>query len=134
MDKIYYRKRRNYKYFLSETYNIKTYIYPKCDIDTEYCAFRSDGSLRVFSGYGWDGPSGPTVDTKSFMRGSLVHDVLYQLMREGHLPRASRGAADKLLKQMCIEDGMSKFRAAYVYASVRVFAGGFVKSDVIEAP
>ncbi len=32
---------------------------------------------------GW--PNGPTIETKTFMRASLVHDALYQLMREEHL-------------------------------------------------
>jgi len=84
-----------------------------------------DGELWIRDGYSWDGPSGPTVDTASFMRGSLVHDALYQLMREGHLPLSLRAAADDLLQVHCREDGMSWLRAWYVRKAV----GWFGKSS-----
>lgn len=79
------------------------------------------GVLWIREGYCWDGPSGPSVDTKSFMRASLVHDALYQLMREGHLPLHLRGAADDLLQQHCREDGMSWLRSWYVRKAVGWF-------------
>ena len=83
------------------------------------------GILTIRAGYAWDGPSGPTIDTKDFMRASLVHDALYQLLRQGYLGRSVSSAwrkhADKLLRQMCIEDGMPKWRAAYAYWAVRNF-------------
>ena len=47
--------------------------------------------------YNWDGPSGPTVDTKNSMRASLVHDALYQLIRIGQLDKRYRKKADKVL-------------------------------------
>lgn len=81
------------------------------------------GVLNLSPGYAWDGPSGPTVDTKTFMRGSLVHDALYQLMREEVLPRQYRKLADKVLYRMCREDKMMWVRAAWVYVAVRLFAG-----------
>ena len=47
---------------------------------------------------GW-GASGPTLDTDDTMElDSLVHDALYQLMREGCLPQSARKAADKLMR------------------------------------
>jgi len=68
-------------------------------------------------------PSGPTLDTATFMRGSLVHDALYQLMRDGHLDRAThREAADRLLQTLCEEDGMWSLRTWWVYHGVRLFA------------
>ena len=79
-------------------------------------------------GYAWDGPSGPTIDTKNFMRGSLVHDGLYQLMREGLLAHEEyRKSADDLLRDICVEDGMSKFRAWYVHRAVRISGGKSTK-------
>ena len=45
-----------------------------------------------------DGPSGPAIDTKNFMRASLVHDALYQLMRLGTLDKSRRQYADRLLQ------------------------------------
>lgn len=94
--------------------------------------------LFISRGYAWDGPSGPTIDTKNFMRGSLVHDALYQLMRDDYLDRdVYRIKADQLLKQICLEDGMSSIRANWVYAGVRL--GGYSstlpkKNEVITAP
>ena len=85
------------------------------------------GCVMVKEGYAWDGASGPAVDTVTFLRGSLVHDALYQLIREGLLPKSFRRAADSLLRDICIEDGMSRIRAWYVYRAVRWFAGGAIK-------
>ena len=57
------------------------------------------------------------------MRGSLIHDALYQLMREKHLDhRTYRPVADKILQRLCREDGMSRLRAWWVYQGVRLFA------------
>jgi len=46
-----------------------------------YLKLDGDGQFEFSKGYAWDGPSGSTVDTLNFMRGSLVHDALYQLIR-----------------------------------------------------
>ena len=81
-----------------------------------------EGLLIISAGYAWDGPSGITIDTKSFMRGSLFHDAVYQLLREGKLIIPDgRKLADKLLRAICIEDGMWKIRAWWVYRAVRMF-------------
>jgi hypothetical protein len=85
------------------------------------------GCLMVKEGYAWDGPSGPTVDTVTFLRGSLVHDALYQLIREGLVEKSLRIEADRLLRRVCIEDGMNKIRAWYVYRFVRAFGGSSCK-------
>ena len=82
----------------------------------------TNGYLTIRQGYAWDGPSGPTFDTKNFMRGSLVHDALYQLMRRGYLNiDTNRNRADRLLKHICKEDGMSSLRAWWVYQGVHAF-------------
>jgi hypothetical protein len=85
------------------------------------------GCLLIKEGYAWDGASGPAINTLTFVRGSLVHDALYQLIREGLLPRSYRRAADSLLRDICIEDGMNRIRAWYVYRSVRMFGGSSAK-------
>jgi hypothetical protein len=77
--------------------------------------------IIIKQGYCWDGPSGPTIDTKNFMRGSLVHDALYQLMREEKLARSYQKGADDALRRMCIEDGMWRIRAWWVWKGVRDF-------------
>ena len=111
-----------YKYQLKKDYIAAIAIKPVTPIDTDYLALTLGGSLTVKSGYAWDGPSGPTLDTLNFMRGSLVHDALYQLMRERLLDHDThREIADRLLEQICKEDGMSSPRAWLVYQSVRLF-------------
>jgi len=82
-----------------------------------------DGVLSFRKSYAWDGPSGPTIDTKNSLRGSLIHDGLYQLIRLGLLPESFRPIADGLLRDICREDGMSWFRSEYWYLGVRGFAG-----------
>lgn len=96
-------------------------------IITDFITLQTNGCLTIHKGYSYDGPSGPTIDTKNFMRGSLVHDVIYQLIREGELPMERRKWADEILRKICREDGMSSFRAWYVYHSVRLFGGSSAK-------
>ena len=111
-----------YKFQLKADYSVGTPIRALRDCNLDYVSIRESGLLTIKSGYAWDGPSGPTIATKSFMRGSLVHDALYQLMREGGLDRlVFREAADQLLRTICLEDGMLSFRAWYVYHGVRIF-------------
>jgi hypothetical protein len=112
-----------YKYQLQRDEFFKVDIFPKCNIETDFFEIRSNGTLIARRGYAWDGPSGPTIDTKNFMRGSLVHDILYQAMSEGILDVKWRMQADKELVKCCKEDGMSAFRRWYVYLAVRCFGG-----------
>ncbi len=86
-----------------------------------------DGIMTLEQGYSWDGASGPAIDTPTFMRGSAVHDALYQLMRLGYLPRTARKAADMMLRKICRDDGMNRIRAWWVYRSVRLFSGRYAK-------
>jgi len=120
-----------YKYQLVESVSLLTCIKPGEDILTKYIDLYYDGHMIIREGYCWDGPSGPTIDTKNFMRGSLVHDALYQLMRESKLLRSRRKDADLLLKQICLEDGMSRLRAWWVYKGVRLGAAPATKASAI---
>lgn len=123
MPKIVYTK--GYKYQLALSYTIKTELRPEINVYTHFLDLTREGVLDIRRGYAWDGPSGPTIDTKNFMRGSMVHDSIYQLIRNGHLPQHhySKEVADTLLKKICIEDGMSRIRAWWVYKGVRL--GGY---------
>jgi hypothetical protein len=128
MECILYKK--GYKYQLVDAYTVEIPINPGADISSpsEFITLTSSGSLTIKKGYAWDGPSGPTIDTRNFMRGSLVHDALYQLMREELLDNeAAREPADRLLQKMCKEDGMSSIRAWWVYKGLRI--GGDPASD-----
>lgn len=119
------RYKAGYKYQLHETYTEHVYIRPAAGIETRYISLTVDGYLEVRVGYAWDGPSGPTIDSLSSMRGSLVHDALYQLMRMGLLdPRKWKNPADLLFEKMLVEDGMWEWRARWWYRGVAGFAEG----------
>lgn len=109
-----------YKYQLAEHYIIKIPI-TGYEFNHDFCRLSLNGVLAIGAGYAWDGPSGPTFDTKNFMRGSLVHDVLYQAMGLELLPISCKQEADKILRRICREDGMSKIRAWWVYRAVKKF-------------
>lgn len=111
--------KKGYKYRLYEYYETDIGILAAGHIDGWIDLHH--GSLGVASGYAWDGASGPALDTKNIMRASLVHDALYQLMREGALPPAFRKAADNELYRICREDGMWWIRAQWAYWTVRLF-------------
>lgn len=118
----YIRYRADYKYQLANDYKITISIEPHSDIETDFIDLNTNGNLLVKKGYAWDGPSGPVIDTEENMRASLVHDALYQLMRNKELSsRTHRKAADKLFKKMCKEDGVSNLRASAYYKALRKF-------------
>ena len=111
-----------YKYQLQNPYKIKTAIFPKSNITTHFIDLSTKGNLTIKKGYAWDGASGIAFDTCNFIRGSLVHDALYQLMRYDLIDRVIyKDVADKLLKTICKEDGMSGIRAWWVYNAVKYF-------------
>ncbi|MDP7265822.1 MAG: DUF1353 domain-containing protein [Candidatus Thermoplasmatota archaeon] len=123
MGKACYRKLGKYKYQLMGDYVIKIDIKPSQNIDFEFISLSTDGALTIRKGYAWDGASGPAIDTREIMRGSLVHDVLYQLMRLSALNhKVHRKPADQIMKDICLEDKMCSFRAWYVYQGVHLFA------------
>ena len=129
-----YVKRRLWKYKLHDRVLIETMLRPEQNIETEYIALYMAGRLIIKQGYCWDGPSGPVLHRPDNIRGTLVHDALYQLMREGHLPQSARQQADEMLRIICLEDGMSKFWANLFYSTVRKHGAKAAQSNVLEAP
>ena len=117
--------RAGYKYQLARDYAlvVPPALRPLVPIKTEFIELAPDGRMLFRRAYAWDGPSGPAIDTKTFMRGSLVHDGVYQLIREMLLPPAAKEPGDRLLQSICLEDGMWAARAWWVYQGVR-FGGG----------
>lgn len=132
------RYRDGYKYQLETSYQVGIEIRPKEDVITDWLLLNGDGMLSIMQGYAWDGPSGPMPDVKSAMRGSLVHDALYQLIRMERLDGSCRDPADKLLRQLCVEDGMAHPMAELVYQMVHIFGSPYADpantKPVIEAP
>ena len=112
--------RQGFKYQLAQEFTCATQIYDH-EASNGYYTLTKQGQLTINAGYAWDGPSGPTVDTPAFMRGALVHDCLYQMIRDGKLPESARKRADEILYEFCRLDGMGWVRAQYVYRAVRMF-------------
>lgn len=114
-----------YKYQLREGYKIQTGVQIEEAVQTTFLTLEKNGLLWIRKGYAWDGPSGPTVDYPKahVMRGSLVHDALYQLMRWGLLHKNQRAKADELMRDIFEEDGMWRWRAKAWYRSVGKLAG-----------
>lgn len=113
--------KKGYKYQLQETYACQVDIHPMYDVKTDYIDLSMDGMLTIREGYSWDGTSGPTLDGKTNMRGSLIHDALYQLFREEHISLKQRKQADLEFQKACLEDGMCKSRAWIDFIGLRHF-------------
>ena len=127
-DRLHYRPyRRRNKYVLTDELEIETPVSGYV-VTTPYIELLMDGTLLVRPGYAWDGASGPTWDSPCTMRGSLVHDVFYQLLREGHIGSGRwheivRRTADRFLIDLCVEDGMWRLRGWLWYHALRWFGG-----------
>jgi len=138
MERIYYYE-GNYKYQLGIEYRLQLPFKPPANILQKYLhlnvirerlfTFSADGLLTIRVGYAWDGASGPTFDTPDSMRGSLVHDVGYQMIGEGLLPMSYRVLFDQIFLSILLEDGMVDYRAHAWYKAVRVFGHGPAKRD-----
>lgn len=92
------------------------------------------GVLRICREYAWNGPSGPTLHTSDAMRGSLVHDTLYQITRELVRPGSDaewdrrRHAADREFKRILDEDGMPWWRRNLWYRVLRIFGRWYIRT------
>lgn len=130
-----------YKYQLVEEFNLNLQGF----FDDDFFSLVLGDYIRIYNsilfvakGYAWDGGTG-AVDTKLLMIPTLVHDVLYQLMRNDKLPQTYREKADKLLKDMYIESArkhgswiqkkLAVVRAQYIYLAVRIAGKKFSTSD-----
>lgn len=128
-----------WKYETAERIAYQTDIYPDEDIcfpapsekdgvDEEPWVALSKSGLMVFrEGYTWDGASGPTIDTKSAMRGPLIHDGGYQLIGGGMLPEKWRKRLDEMLEEWCRRDGMRSWRARLWWWVVDKFGASAAK-------
>ena len=121
-----------YKYILKEDYKVKTNIFPGDIINTEFLQLDTSSILTLKKNYAWNGATGALFQTKTFMRGSLVHDALYQLIREGHLKRGVRYMADQLFYKILKEDKMFVLRRSGAYLAVRMFGGYLLERKYIK--
>lgn len=116
-------RKSNYKYQLAED---ETHVLPfdtGVYVDHDWIVIAGNVLIGK-KGYAWNGCSGPTWDDKTNYRGSLYHDMGYQLIGAGILPYEFKALFDAEFKRVCIEDGMWKFRAEYYFAGVSLFGRG----------
>ena len=114
--------RDGYRYQLCEDFSIALPILIDDDISGRFIKLTKKGVLTIRQDYAWDGPSGPTTDTPSTMCAALVHDALYQLMREGKLDATKwRPVVDRIFYNILLADGVLPARAALWYRGVSMF-------------
>lgn len=116
--------RAGYKYQLVQDYTEQTII-TGWTVFGPFVTLTVAGLLTCKAGYAWDGPSGPVPDDPRFMRASLVHDALYQLMRESLITDHLRRAADYEFRRILLEDRVERTLADAMYVAVRNFGAWF---------
>lgn len=120
--------RSGFKYQLVRDYSLQTSINPERAAAIDFAVIGPGGLLLIKKGYAWDGPSGPVPDIPEAMRGSLVHDALYELIRIGGLDHTFKKDADALLCSICMEDGMPPFWAKVILEGVAFFGERFTEA------
>jgi len=105
--------KKGYKYQLVEDDWVQTGIIPPHPIDIKFISLGIDGKLRLRNGYASDGPSGPTIDTKSSIKGAFFHDGLCQLVRMEKLRNnpLMRSQINETAHRIWVNSGMWKWRA-----------------------
>jgi hypothetical protein len=120
-----------YKFILLDNHVMTVPIFPHkmlivSNKEKQYIRLEPNGRLTIFAGYAWDGVSGGiSIQSDTNLRGGLVHDALYQLVRMGLLGTEERATADKIFYDILLTDGMNRVRAYYYYTAVRLFGGLF---------
>jgi hypothetical protein len=109
-------------------------------VDHAYFKLSTNGMMYIEKDYFFDGAT-CAMDTETFMAASLVHDVLYQALRELLFFNSTikwtkkrhneiRVKADACLIFICNEDGMCKFRQWYVKRGLRLANGIYARPDI----
>lgn len=112
-----------YKYQLAETISIQTCITPPVNVSTYMLNLDPNGTLTIDRGYAWDGPSGPTIDTKNTLTPSLMHDAIYQLIRMELIAKSWRLIADEEIGRMMKERGVWWLRRKLWVRELKKFGG-----------
>lgn len=114
-----------YKYYLEETVSVQTSLRPvQSAIVPGYIFLGVDGKMIIYSRYAWDGATGG-VNFKGNRLAVLVHDAIYQLIREGLIDVSLKAQSDKDLRDMMISEGSWRFVANFFYFCVSRFGNAF---------
>jgi len=114
-----YESLQDWKYRVLKRFTYQTDIKPVEKIQSSFSSLDTDGVITVEKGFCWDGPSGG-VDTKNSMLASLLHDIGCNYRAEGFLEDDEIEQFDDLFYKVCIECGMSEFRAGYMYKAISI--------------
>ena len=109
-----------YMYKTKRKYEQKTTIFDRTFMN-DYLCLTIGGLLIIGRDYYWDGASGVAINCEKNVRASLIHDALYQMIREGVLPLEFRLNADQMFYHVLRQDGMGWLRAKLYYRAVRWF-------------
>lgn len=133
-DVIEYRK--GYKYSLWEEYQVQTDVL-SFEVHERLFSLTPDGWLNIHEDYPWDGPSGPTIDSSSSIRASLVHDVFAEMQRLGLIPHdPCFHLANVEFHKILLEDKMWEWRAKIWYNAVEAVKSyaTLKPENIIKAP
>lgn len=86
----------------------------------EYVCVFPTGDISIRFGYSWDGAT-CTLNTKDLIEPSLIHDALYQCLREG-ADKSLKKIADLVFYDALLRNGVNKFVAWVMYQAVSNFA------------
>jgi hypothetical protein len=115
------RGSRGKKYELLRNY---VEIFPKLaglvddTIRVEWAALFPNGVISAFAGYKWDGPTG-AVDTADFMEGSMVHDILCDLIEDKKLHKKHWPVCADVMRDINKREEMPWIRRQYTWLMVR---------------
>ena len=132
-----YNNIKGYRYRVAEPVDIKLVGIFEPHVEHDWFIL-DNGCLRIKEGYMWDGTSGPTIQTNGTRLAGLVHDALYQCIREGYLTPEYKDLADQQLRHLIATYRRSKwaghflapwrsFRGWYFYWGVRLFGKSSTK-------
>ncbi|MCK5614128.1 hypothetical protein KAR91_70340 [Candidatus Pacearchaeota archaeon] len=115
-----------WKYKTRKDHGVFTKITPLESIFTKYIILTSNGELIIKNGYGYN-DLGWLPSIKTTMKAMLFHEALYYLVKERLLCPSFRVDADKLLRDICIREGMWKWMAWLIYRIVRLMGENSIK-------
>ena len=120
---------KGYKYKLVRDVGILVAMKPNQLAQTQFLNLTAQGMLIIRAGYTWDGVSGPVRDTKRNLKASLVHDALYQLMRNGHLDHNRWREADECFATELRLGGVSRFFTKMYMLGLKIAKGKHAHPD-----
>lgn len=130
---IDYEKMGFHSYRLIKDQSIQTDSRPPNGkgLRTKFGFMNKYGVLILYAGFCWDGATF-ALDTDTMMRASAFHDWFCNNVNNRTLATSYRREGDDLFNVICLEDGMSKFRARYAHIAV-ITCGQMTVADLEES-